>query len=973
MNYDYPQRKISVIIPVYHMEQFLPVCLRSLVDQTHSNLEILVVDDGSGRDAQEICAHFGDDRIRYIKKKKNEGLFRARVTGAQSATGDYIAFVDSDDSVSVDFFRMLLCRAERANTDVAMGATVTIGENGEKTQLSMHEAMMEYDVLMHDELRKVYFEQSGCCTSWQNVWNKIYRKKLFDFCLPYFETLQRHIVMGEDIAFSSILLYNAQSLAMEPGAIYFYHRHESNSTGDAMSQSKALIANLGNMKVVFDYVDHYLEQVHADENILENFTLYRQRYGVIWRDLHNQIEPEKRDDAAFNAALTDYCGHLPDQLTGGTFFGLFRHIWGEGLETIKKAIIIGHYQYISFDVFDTLVVRPFDSPRHMFRLLDRKFESLYPTNISFHTIREDGETGARMEAAENHPEWEDITLGEIYDYIGRTYGIPEKICTEMMAEEEVQEIRHCTPRKGVRELYEVAKACGKKILLITDMYLSRDAIAAILKKNGYEGYTEIFVSSQERKLKATGHLYEEVLRKLAIDSSHLLHIGDNEHSDIQVAIANHIDAYYVPQPLVLFENKAHGYPTGSRARMTQLASGALIDFRKVMNAPGFRSMVAMAANRYYMNPFTTYEVGTNFCSNPFLLGYFAVGMHMAGVLKWLIRQIERKGSKRIFFTSRDGWLAMQGYESYRRYHPELPPSQYLYVSRKAVLPAMIRTKADFYDLPIEVDQYTPAHFLKVVQFCCRQMSDEATKNLLLLSPIPAGQVFQNIRQYHLFVCFFLKTFYSEDAHKASLAAAQQYFSCLQEGDLVYDMGYSGRIQAAINRLAGHRVDAVFIHSDPERYADITRRDGFTIDCFYDFSPMMPDLIREHMLSDCGPACIGYRMEGDHAVPVLENTIKIFEDRFVVDCVQRGAMTFLNDLYTAYEGDLGVIPFHSLEVSLPFEGFLAASTPLDRAIFRRSYFEDEVYSGKTANNIENYLGDQFEFVMPASKNMPEQIY
>lgn len=968
---DYSQYKISVIVPVYHAEEYLPACLQSLLHQTHANLEILVVDDGSGRNAAQLVGECRDERLRYLCHETNRGLFQARVTGMQAATGDYIAFVDSDDSVSVDYLRLLLKRAVEARTDVSVGTSVIVNAQNEKLLNSLHEAMFSFERMDRQELRDCYFEQAGSCHAWHNIWNKLYRADLVKRCLPVFQTQTRRLTMGEDILFSTILLFQAEAISVERDAIYFYYqRKDSSTTSDGMTLTR-FADNFAQLSLVFDFLLQYFEK-NAPE-YLDSIRLFRYRQALAWKDRCGSLQLSESEQASFEELLQNFCGPIPETVTPGTIFGLFQHPWGDGLENIKSLLMDSRYTYVSFDIFDTLLCRPFDDPKRLFLLLDEPFARLTHASIAFHKIREDGESGARLEALQTHPQWEDITLAEIYDYIGRTYHLSDEVCRTMMEEECRQEIAHIFSRQSIRELYDVAQIAGKKILLISDMYLPREVIAEMLAKAGYTGYTGLFVSCEARKLKTTGHLYDYVMEQLSSTPDQHLHIGDNEISDIQVALGKHIDAFYIPRTLVLFENKGLRFPTGERARMTQLSCGTMIDFRKVLNGAGFRTMEALAANRFFYDPFTVYAQQTNFDSNPYLIGYFALGMHLAGILKWLVDRVEQHHTHRIFFTARDGWLILQGYQLYRRYHPELPPASYLYVSRRAALPAMVTTPLDLFDLPIEVSQYTPAMLLSLLDFCTRPLAEADRAAVLAQSPLPADHRFENIAQYQLFVRFFIDHLYSADAHREAFAVAQDYFRQVGPDDLIFDMGYSGRIQAAINRLAGHRVDALFIHTDADRHEAISRNLGFSIEAFYDFSPMTPDLLREHLLSDCGPACIGYRREEGHSVPVLEQTRKVYEDSFLIRTMHRGALDFLGALYGAFDGNLDFLPFHPQEVSLPFEGFLAASTEYDRALFRRSYFEDVVYSGNAANNIENYLNEQYQVVLPTGKNNPLETY
>lgn len=112
--------KISIIIPVYNVEKYLPQCLESIVNQTYQNLEIIMINDGSTDSCPKICDDYAkkDKRIKLIHKQ-NGGLSDARNAGLKIATGDFISFVDSDDLVALDFFRTLSETLLENDADIA--------------------------------------------------------------------------------------------------------------------------------------------------------------------------------------------------------------------------------------------------------------------------------------------------------------------------------------------------------------------------------------------------------------------------------------------------------------------------------------------------------------------------------------------------------------------------------------------------------------------------------------------------------------------------------------------------------------------------------------------------------------------------------------------------------------------------------------------------------------------------------------
>ncbi len=121
--------KITVIVPVYKVENYLEKCVKSILRQTYKNLEVILIDDGSPDSCGAICDRFAasDRRVRCIHKK-NEGVAAARNTGLDAATGDYISFVDSDDWISKDAYKTLMDGLNKYGADCAVGGCVTVVE-----------------------------------------------------------------------------------------------------------------------------------------------------------------------------------------------------------------------------------------------------------------------------------------------------------------------------------------------------------------------------------------------------------------------------------------------------------------------------------------------------------------------------------------------------------------------------------------------------------------------------------------------------------------------------------------------------------------------------------------------------------------------------------------------------------------------------------------------------------------------------
>ena len=172
------QPLISVIVPIYNVEDCLPLCLDSLCRQSLKNIEILLVDDASPDRCSEICEQYAmhDPRIKVFHHKKNKGLSAARNTGIQHAISDYLMFVDSDDWVHEDFCKDAYECAINNNADLVMFGYQHIQNN---TLLDKQAQYLTHTVpdgfRNHEDAINLTFTAFGMV-----AWNKLYQRKLFE-------------------------------------------------------------------------------------------------------------------------------------------------------------------------------------------------------------------------------------------------------------------------------------------------------------------------------------------------------------------------------------------------------------------------------------------------------------------------------------------------------------------------------------------------------------------------------------------------------------------------------------------------------------------------------------------------------------------------------------------------------------------------------------------------------------------------
>lgn len=162
---------ISVIVPIYKVEQYLDKCIQSIVDQTYTDLEIILVDDGSPDNCPQMCDDWAakDSRIKVVHKE-NGGLSDARNAGIAIATGEYISFIDSDDWVEPEFLQVLWNALTRTGAGITDCSTRLVDENGEELSVrgvSNNEILDTVSALV----RLVNEDRI-----YQTVWNKLYRR-----------------------------------------------------------------------------------------------------------------------------------------------------------------------------------------------------------------------------------------------------------------------------------------------------------------------------------------------------------------------------------------------------------------------------------------------------------------------------------------------------------------------------------------------------------------------------------------------------------------------------------------------------------------------------------------------------------------------------------------------------------------------------------------------------------------------------
>lgn len=166
---------ISVIVPIYNVEKVLCRCLDSIISQTYTNLEIILVDDGSPDGCGAICDDYAkkDKRITVIHQK-NGGLSAARNAGIDKSTGDYLAFIDSDDYVSADYIEFMYSLLTENGADISACGAMEVYQSGKSAVQWTDDSLALFD--NREGLLRMCYNEGFFVTAW----DKLYKRELFD-------------------------------------------------------------------------------------------------------------------------------------------------------------------------------------------------------------------------------------------------------------------------------------------------------------------------------------------------------------------------------------------------------------------------------------------------------------------------------------------------------------------------------------------------------------------------------------------------------------------------------------------------------------------------------------------------------------------------------------------------------------------------------------------------------------------------
>lgn len=311
---------------------------------------------------------------------------------------------------------------------------------------------------------------------------------------------------------------------------------------------------------------------------------------------------------------------------------------GQRVDAYRFALSIMKFDVISFDIFDTLILRKLNQPADIFMLVGEKLGV-----FNFDSIRKKSEEEVRKHKNILHNSNE-TTLEEIYERVAYYTGIDAKRGAEAEFETELD---MCFANPYMYRVFQILKSAGKRIYITSNMYLQKDKMNILLKNCGYEGYEDILVSCDYHVGKGNGDLFKILLSK--IGKASVVHIGDNKGADIDGAKKAGIPAKYYQACRDL------GDPHRSRG-ISWLIDSA---YRGIVNS--------------------TLHNGIQTFSKLWEYGFVYGGLAALGYVSWIHNKAKKEGIDKILFLSRDGYLLKTIYD---KMFNDIP-SEYVFWSRIA--------------------------------------------------------------------------------------------------------------------------------------------------------------------------------------------------------------------------------------------------------------------------------------------------
>ena len=265
--------KLSIVVPVYNVEKYLNQCIDSILGQSFTDFELIIVDDGSSDRSGSICdAYAQADKRVLVMHTENRGVVTARKSGVNCAKGEYTAFVDSDDWVDADFYRGIFEEAAETNADVLICRRVYYGDNCIETT-SLQSGYYGKDALQATVLEEMMYDiRSERYRIKPNLWDKVFRT---DLLKEVYKGVDPTITLGEDAVCTYPCIARANGLLILDNHACYHYRE-----GHVSMVNNCDIRLLERVCALAFNITHQFSQLPKMNNQVQYFIAYNGLYAA---------------------------------------------------------------------------------------------------------------------------------------------------------------------------------------------------------------------------------------------------------------------------------------------------------------------------------------------------------------------------------------------------------------------------------------------------------------------------------------------------------------------------------------------------------------------------------------------------------------------------------------------------------------------------------------------------------------------
>lgn len=234
--------KVSVIVAAYNIQDYIVKCLESISNQTYKNLEVIVINDGSSDNTGKFADEFASKDNRFIViHKENGGVSSARNKGIDSASGDFIGFVDGDDIIEIDMYEMLVNNAIKYKADISHCGYKLVEKDKETLFYGTNQVIVQDRKKgLVDLFEGTLIEPSLC--------NKIFKRDLINYV-----RLDESIKINEDLYFNVVLFDRANKSVFEDKPKYYYMKRENSATTSSINNIRRITDPLKVYEMIVDF------------------------------------------------------------------------------------------------------------------------------------------------------------------------------------------------------------------------------------------------------------------------------------------------------------------------------------------------------------------------------------------------------------------------------------------------------------------------------------------------------------------------------------------------------------------------------------------------------------------------------------------------------------------------------------------------------------------------------------------------